>query len=78
MGVMEERLDRMEKSINDLIGIVVAIKDYMTIKLATKEELAETEERLNAKIEGVQRSVDGAYELHSALEVRVTKLETAR
>ncbi|MEI6864193.1 MAG: hypothetical protein WCK46_02385 [Candidatus Adlerbacteria bacterium] len=85
---MEEKLDRLEKNMNDLIEIVVSIKDHMatkqelaeveerlTAKMATNIELTELEERLSGKIEGVQRSVDGAYERQSALEARVSKVE---
>jgi len=76
-STIEKIIARTEGNLNDLISIVASMKDYMTTKLDTKEELVETEERLSAKIEGVQRSVDGVYGLQNALETRVTKLERA-
>ena len=63
---MEEKLDRIEKNMGDLIEIVVSIKD----------ELGDVREQLTGKIDGVQRSVDAGFERHSALEARVSKVET--
>ena len=88
---MEEKIDRIEKNLADLTEIVVAIKDYMVTNMATKDELAEVRrelreefttkmddihEKLDGKIQGLQRSIDGNYERQSALESRVTRIET--
>lgn len=75
---MEEKIDRIEKavaqntqSINDLIEIVVSIKDHMV----TKDELASEVEKLTSKIDGVQRAVDAGFERQGSLETRVSKIE---
>ena len=84
---MEEKIDRIEKTLIDLTEIVVAIKDYMVTNMATKEELEDlrgeltakiddVHEKLDGKIQGLQRSIDGNYERQSALESRVTRIET--
>jgi hypothetical protein len=87
---MDEKIDRMEKNINDLIEIVVAIKDNMVTKdelagaLAEVREdlggkiasgLAEVREDLGGKIGGVQRALDSAFERQSALDASVSKIE---
>lgn len=87
---MDEGLDRLEKNVSDLIEIVVAIKDNMITKddlagalAGVREEvgakidggLAELRSDLGGKIAGVQGALDAAFERHSALEARVSKIE---
>jgi len=80
---MEEKLDRIEKNMGDLIEIVVSIKDNMVTRdelaselVGVRAEIASVREELGGKIDGVQRSVDAGFERHSALEARVSKIET--
>lgn len=63
---------------NDLIEIVVAIKDNMVTKQEFEEFKEDTEknfEMVTGKVEGVQRGLDSNFERHSALEARVSKIE---
>jgi chromosome segregation ATPase len=72
---MEEKIDRMEKNINDLIDSVVAIKDNMATKDELTSGLAEAREDLGGKIGSVQRALDAAFERQSTLEVSISKIE---
>lgn len=75
---MNEQMDRLEKNMNDLIEIVVAIKDNMVTKQEFEEFKEDTEknfEMVTGKVEGVQRGLDSNFERHSALEARVSKIE---
>ncbi len=88
---LNKRFDRIDESINTLAAVTaknfVDLEERLTTKIdgvdlrlsEVEEKLTikinRVEETLSAKIEGVQRSVDGAYERHTALEARVTKLE---
>lgn len=87
LGTLTTKVDQMSGDIVDLTKIVSSMNTYMTTELVTKEELAEIltdfatmdalaemEESLGNKIEGVQRSVDRAYERHAALVSQVLKL----
>jgi archaellum component FlaC len=84
---MEEKLDRIEKNISDLIEIVIAVKDNLedfrdeTNKkfeaIDRKFEQVDTQfEIVNGKINGLHRAVDSAFERQSDLDTRVTKIES--
>jgi prefoldin subunit 5 len=72
---MEERFDRLEKNMNDLIEIVVSIKDNMTIK----QELAEVEERLTARMDtlATKEELKEMKEMEERIHGRVDGLQRA-
>lgn len=69
---MEEKIDRIEKNINDLIEIVGAVKDNLE---QFKEETEGNFEKVQGKIDGLQRAVDSEFGHQSAIDARVTKIE---
>ncbi len=86
MSDMEaEKKDSHDRNMNDLIEIVVSIKDNMV----TKTEFAELEkkvdegfksvgtqfEQVNGKIDGIHRRIDAELEQRKLLEDRVSKVE---
>ena len=87
---MNKRFDHLEQLIDGLADTTAksfgAVNerfdtvDQQLERMATKEELStgldSVREELGGKIDGVQRAVDAAFERHSALEARVTKVET--
>ncbi len=74
------------KNIEDLMEIVISIKDYMEENMVTKTELTAVENRLekrmdaefektNSKIDGLGRRIDNEVENRAQIEGRVLKLE---
>ncbi|MBI4093409.1 hypothetical protein HY417_00440 [Candidatus Kaiserbacteria bacterium] len=69
----------MRTTVDSLVETVEFIKDRMVTKSELRDELRETESRLNdainVKVGGVDRRLDGELDRRKLLEVRVVKLE---
>ncbi len=85
---MSEQLSKLEKSVEDVLEIVVSMKDYMEKNLVTKAELSEELnslekridvrfEEVNSKIDGLGRRIDNEVENRAQIETRVRKVEEA-
>ncbi len=80
-----------EKNVNDLLEMFVYIKDNMVtkseltdeltvlrteIRTEIKESITQLREEVVGKIDGIHRALDAGYERDSALDARVSKIET--
>lgn len=72
---LNERFNRIEKNIDDLIEIVGVIKDNMATKADLREGLDQVREELGGKIDGIHRWMETEVEERKKLEDRVSKVE---
>ena len=87
---MSEQLSKLEKSVEDVLEIVVSMKGYIENNLVTKEELSKELgslekklekrmdvgfEEVNSKIDGLNRRIDNEVENRAQIETRVRKVE---
>lgn len=79
---MDEKLDKIQKSIDDLTAAVA--QGFLSVeeRMATKEELKSLEQKVdtgfegvNGKIDGLHRRIDAELERTLQLESRVVKVE---
>ena len=69
---MDEKLDKIQKSIDDLTEIVVAVTHRIG-EVETKVDVGF--EQVNGKIDGLHRRIDAELERTLQLETRVVKIE---
>jgi len=77
VGTLAEKTTRLEGAVDDLTAAVAKGFAGIEERMATKIELAEVEERLGGKIDGVNRRIDAEVDKRVEIETHVRKLETA-